>query len=80
MHKGNLFHLINQTLHENSSKHIGPRSNKEKLFWADVSPTLIKDLYQAYQMDFEAFEYDPVEYFSNLGLDEKTQVFKTSSA
>ena len=80
MHKGNLFDKINGTLHENSSRHIGPRTNKEQLFWAQVSPALLNDVYQTYIMDFEAFGYDPYEYLMAIGLNDTAQAFKAMTS
>ena len=76
MHKANLSHLINDNLNGNTSEDIGPRKNKEQLFWANVTIAIIEDVFQTYKLDFDTFEYDLVQYFKDIGFDEMAEVFK----
>jgi len=45
--------------------------HKNDYFWTEVDNRLIKDIYEAYKLDFEAFDYDPVKYFQIKDLKEK---------
>ena len=75
MQRNNLWDLMDGTLHENPS---GTPNNsiKDHLFWKDIDGTLIKDLYALYKHDFEAFGYDPIEYFKRIGLTETAQLLQ----
>ena len=58
------------SLHENTSgrNNSMSRSRADYLFWKGIDCALIKDLYRAYEYDFIAFGYNPVEYFVSIGL------------
>ena len=60
--------LIDIKLKMNPTKKSG---HKNDLFWAEVDDRLIKNIYEVYKLDFEAFDYDPVKYFQIRGLNEK---------
>ena len=45
-------------------------------FWSQVEDRLIKDVYSAYHLDFETFDYDPIEYLISKDLHEKAQALK----
>jgi hypothetical protein len=81
MHKTNIFDLLDINLHANPSdiyvkKTETTQLSKEAIFWSEVSAQLVLDLYQLYKLDFNTFSYDPVQYLSNIGLDEKSQELK----
>ena len=59
--------LIDIKLKMNPTK----KSHKNDHFWTKVDDRLIKDIYEVYKLDFEAFDYDPVKYFQIRGLKEK---------
>ena len=70
MHRNNLWNLMDGSLHENTSgrNNSMSRSRADYLFWKGIDCALIKDLYRAYEYDFIAFGYNPVEYFVSIGL------------
>ena len=53
----------------NSSSYV----NRSVNFWGDVDVLLIYCLYIAYQLDFETFDFDPVEYLKTKDLPEKAK-------
>lgn len=66
MHRNNLWNLMDGSLHENTSGRNN--TSRDYLFWKGIDCALIKDLYRAYEYDFIAFGYNPVEYFVSIGL------------
>ena len=69
MHRNNLWNLMDGSLHENTSGRNNSMSSRaDYLFWKGIDCALIKDLYRAYEYDFIAFGYNPVEYFVSIGL------------
>ena len=42
---------------------------KDRLFWTDVSDSLVVRLYEAWKHDFNYFGYDPNQYFQEIGIE-----------
>ena len=68
----NLHEHIDAKLLLNSSSYVNNGVN----FWREVDVLLIYCLYIAYQLDFETFDFDPVEYLETKNLPEKAQKLK----
>lgn len=52
-------------------------SNKDYKFWNGIKVDLIVQLYKLYQLDFEMFDYDPIQYFRDHGMNSKADRLKT---
>jgi hypothetical protein len=81
MHKTNILDLLDINLHANPSNIVYVTTetthlSKEAIFWSELSAQLVLDLYQVYKLDLNTFSYDPVQYLSDIGLDEKSQELK----
>ena len=45
----------------------------DHIFWNQISVKYIAQLYQVYRLDFEMFDYDPMEYLYKHGLEKKAE-------
>ncbi len=75
--KAGLTGKINVSLYENSSQNANNvKSQEEKHFWSQVSDALAVKVCHAYKLDFDMFEYSPIEYFQSLNLISKANAVK----